>query len=78
MKVSLKQVLKQKLKLQKLEQQKRAEERKLHSMAENHKGTSELIVNGDQIYRVSVRGGVWSDVSIEVIGAKDELAELVR
>ncbi len=78
MKATLKQLLKQKLKLQKLDQQKRAEERKLYAMAESHRGSSELITDGDSLYKISVGYGVWPSVNLEVIGSKDRLAELVR
>lgn len=72
-----KQLMKLHAKLERLRRQKWSAEQELVDMARKIRGKNELVVDGDQLYRVSVGWGHFPAVSVELIGTKDSISQMI-
>jgi len=50
----------------------------LNDMASKAKGRTEVVVDGDEVYRVSVDYGAHASVDADLIGTRGDIAEILR
>lgn len=72
-----KQLMKLHAKLERLRNQKWSAEQELIDMARKIRGKNELVVEGDKLYRVSVGWGHHPTVSVDLIGSKDSISQMI-
>ena len=74
---TLKQLMKLHAKAERLRSQKWHADQELIDMARKIRGKNELVVDGDKLYRVSVGWGHHPSVSVDLIGSKDSISQMI-
>lgn len=70
-------LLKQHLKIKQAQRAVQREELKLKELLRSTNVWVESVSHGDTLYRLTVRGGMWPQLEVEVLGTLEELSKVI-